>query len=170
MTVQAVPEPLLVLPVQQPDADQLALGETRQLSRNFGPDERMVGRWVAIQATSCIGPKERIERVEWAVVAVGKLTGAGRYPGFSRDPAEHMGRSYRRETGQSGAWVWTFSHVKAVGPVKMGRLPEEAVNPRKPGSYHVDDGAGTWWSTCYRELDQATVDRVRLARRKATVK
>ncbi len=164
-------EPLYVLPVQQPDANALATGRTRQLSRNFAPaDPVVVGRWVAIQATAFSSERKRLGLLphpEWAIVAVGKLTGAGYYPGFARDPTEHLGRSYKREKGKAGAWVWTFSNVTQLAPIKLEGLSEKSWRGGDRNDYRIDDGSGDWWGCFPRALDPAMVDAVREARRKA---
>ena len=163
----ATTEPLYVLPVKQVAAHRLACGGTRQVSRNYPPlNAGYIDRWVAIQSTyedlpSKAGPV--FLAPTWSIVAVGKLTGAGHHPGFSKAPTTHLGRSYRREKGQAGAWIWTFSNVTRLEPIALARL-----EPIKHAHGHSDDdGSGGWWSSCLRQLDEAMVECVREARRKA---
>ena len=155
---------MLLLPVQQPDASRLASNKTRQVSRNFPPRDSYIGQWFAIQATA-LSEAHRLRGVppgpQWAVVGMGQLTGAGYYPGFSLRPAEFMGRSYPREKGQAGSWIWTFSRVSAAIPFEIPRLASiewsDGVMDR------VDDGSGDWWGCCARELDGVTIAQVRKA-------
>ena len=165
-------DPLLVLPVHQPAAGFLVRGKTRQLSRNFAPpDESLIGRWIAIQATAYSAERKRLGLLpdpEWAILGVGKLTGAGYYPGFCRDPKTHMGRSYKREKGQAGAWVWTFSNVvKLDKSVPLDRLEPVQWRGAEAPSHREDDGSGDWWGTCPRKLESSIVESVREAHRKA---
>ncbi len=159
---------LYVLPVHQPDADNLVRGKMRQLARNFPCEPRFVGCWVAIQATS----GDALHREQWSIVGVGKLAGVCYYPGFTRDPEQSVGKTYKRDTGMAGAWGWTFTHMKAleVEAIPLRRLPEVS------GSYDPglkrriwewkDDGSGDWWGCCPRPLDDAMVRCVQEARRK----
>lgn len=167
-----MPAPLLVLPVRYPDAKNLANGQ-RQLSRCFPCRESDIGRWVAIQGTTmCQVNREdrRFKAVkEWSIVAVGKLTGCGYHPGFSRDRVGGYGQAYKRNTGVSGPWVWGFTNLTPVTPVGLSQLPEARGGVGVCGMTWnwIDDGTGSWWSCCLRELDEGTVERVRKARRKA---
>lgn len=159
-----MPEPLYVLPVRQPDADNLAHGKIRQIARNFPCDPRFAGCWVAIQATT------GSNREQWSIVGVGKLAGACYYPGLVRAPQLVIGNSYRRDTGMAGAWGWTFTHMRPTTPIPLARCGEES-GRYDPGLKRrvwewTDKGDGGWWSCCPRELEQGMVSRVREARRK----
>lgn len=165
-------EPLFVLPVQYPDARNMANGQ-RQLSRCFPCREQDIGRWVAIQGTT-LGSEQREDRrfktpAEWAIVAVGKLTGCGYYPGFIRDRQGGFGQAYKRATGQAGPWIWGFTNLTKLDPVGLSQLPRMDGRVEVCGNLWTwaDNGHGDWWSACLRELSPGTVERVRKARRKA---
>lgn len=153
--------PLYVLAVLLGEASALPKG--RQLSRLCPPDPKVMDGWVAI-----LGVPHQ-EGGKQSIVSVGKLTGAGYYPGFCRDPEFHMGKAYKRKTGQPGPWVWVFSNVVDVVPIPHPPLEERrhAVEFGDRRWYCVDEGRGDAWSCCARKLDSDTVERVREARRKA---
>ncbi len=158
---------IYVLPVHQPDADNLARGKIRQLARNYPCEPQFIGQQVAIQATSVAIERTR---VEWAIVGVGTLAGVGLYPCFGRDAELSLGKSYKRVTGMAGAWGWTFTRVLAIEPIPLPRLAP-ASGRWDPGLDRriwewEDDGGGDWWSCCLRELDDGMVRRVQEARRK----
>lgn len=157
--------PMYVLPVHQPDADNLVRGKMRQLARNFPCEPEYVGKQIAIQGTTGGEGRSR-----WAIVGVGELAGACYYPGFSRDPELSVGKTYKRETGMAGAWGWTFLRMKAIPPIELPRL-DHAEGRYDPGLERriwewKDDGSGDWWGCCPRELDVDMMGRVQEARRK----
>jgi len=154
-----------LLAVAEEALTPLLRGKTRQLSRNFPCEPGNVGRWVAFQNVPAR------QGAAQAITGVGRLMGVGYYPGFAKDPHAYLGASYKREKGQAGAWVWTFLKVAPIVPVDTAVLGE--VSPGAPVAvggmpwWWVDEGRGDWWSCCVRDLDSATVAKVREAHGKA---
>ena len=168
-------ESIYVLPVRQPEAQEIAEGVTRQLTRVYPCQPEFIGKTIALQATTHrFNDVPRMGVREWSIVGFGTLSGVGYYPGFQRDPEHAIGKSYKRQSGQPGPWIWTFTRVHAVNPVALERLPE-AAGVYDPGlNRHVwaweDDGSGDAWGCCPRELDAKMSLRVREARRKGNGK
>ena len=156
---------MYVLPVQQPDADNLVRGKMRELARNFPCGPQYVGQQIAIQGTIGAAGRPR-----WAIIGVGLLAGVCYYPGFTRDPEQSLGKTYKRDTGMAGAWGWTFLRMKSIPPIELPRFGP-AEGRYDPGLKRriwewKDDGSGDWWGCCPRPLDDAMVRCVQEARRK----
>lgn len=151
-------ESLRLLTVTAEDGRAIQLGKARQVSRNFPPDVG-IGDAVAIHAGAPL----------WQIVAVGRLVGAGYYPGGCKDPAVALGKAVKRSKAQPGAWVWALEQVTAIPGIPFARQAEArgSVCAGDRIWSWTDSGSGDWWSCCVRELDDATVRRVREAYRKA---
>lgn len=164
---------IYILPVWQPDSPRIARGDTRQLSRTFPCERRFIGAWIAIQMTDIVseGVASR-DFPAWSIVAVARLSGVGYYP-FTREPAFHVERSYKREKGQFGPWVWTFTNVTRIDPIAVPTFGETTGKfddpPYGDQMSWVDNGTGDPWCCCPRQPDLDTLQQIRDAYRKAKV-